>query len=279
MRPSTRDEFKIAIICALLVECDAVLASFDETFDKIGPNLRDPSWRRQLLSHMPGMGKVSATGVASNLCISFPGIKLSLVVGICGAIILGDVVSDCIVEYDFGRQYPDGFRPKGNIQDLPIRPNRDIRAVIFSLKLRETRRELEKGLSHNLRSLQAQSPTWQHPRTEHDVLFEASYHHRHYQNDTTCVCADCPSSSDLVCEMALLKDFVHIGLVACGDTVMKPGEHRDRLAEAEGVIEFEMEGAGVCGILPCVIIKGVCDYADNHKDTRWQRRRTRRLNG
>ncbi|KAE8363248.1 nucleoside phosphorylase domain-containing protein [Aspergillus caelatus] len=241
MRPSTRDEFKIAIICALPVECDAVLAPFDETFDKIGPNLRDPSWRRQLLSQMPGMGKVSATGVASNLCISFPGLKLALVVGICGAIILGDVVSDCIVEYDFGRQYPDG------------------------LKLRETRRELEKGLSHNLRSLQAQNPTWQHPRTAHDVLFEDSYRHRHYQNDTT----------DLVCEMALLKDCK--SLMCAGNPVIR--ERHEIRIHCSRVIEFEMEGAGVCGILPYVIIKGVCDYADNHKDTRWQRRRTPRLNG
>ncbi|KAE8135079.1 nucleoside phosphorylase domain-containing protein [Aspergillus pseudotamarii] len=320
MRPSTRDEFEIAIVCALPVECDAVLASFDETFDKSGQIYgKHPGdvnvyangrigLHNVVLSHMPGMGKVNAAGVASHLCISFPGIKLALVVGICGGVpfptstasnraevILGDVVvSDCIVEYDFGRQYPDGFRLRGNIQDVPGRPSRQIRAVLSSLKLRETRRELENRLSHHLRSLQAQNPIWQHPGAAHDVLFEASYRHRHYQNDTTCVCADCWSGSDPVCEEALLKDCkslmcagnpvirerhtksestapcVHIGPVACGDTVMKSGEHRDKLAEAEGVIGFEMEGAGVWDILPCVIIKGVCDYADSHKDKRWQ---------
>jgi hypothetical protein len=52
---------------------------------------------------------------------------------------------------------------------------------------------------------------------------------------------------------------------------MKSGEHRDKIAGMDGVIGFEMEGAGVWDNLPCVIIKGVCDYADSHKDKAWQK--------
>ena len=58
--------------------------------------------------------------------------------------------------------------------------------------------------------------------------------------------------------------------MASADIVMKSGEHRDRLAETEKVIGFEMEGAGMLGNLPCVIVKGVCDYADSHKNKVWQ---------
>ncbi|KAF5610782.1 hypothetical protein F25303_14521, partial [Fusarium sp. NRRL 25303] len=32
-----------------------------------------------------------------------------------------------------------------------------------------------------------------------------------------------------------------------------------------------MEGAGVWDILPCIVIKGACDYADSHKSKVWQR--------
>jgi nucleoside phosphorylase len=32
-----------------------------------------------------------------------------------------------------------------------------------------------------------------------------------------------------------------------------------------------MEGAGICGNLPCVVIKGVCDYVDSHKNKLWQK--------
>ncbi|KAL4759686.1 uncharacterized protein BDW70DRAFT_161387 [Aspergillus foveolatus] len=63
---------------------------------------------------------------------------------------------------------------------------------------------------------------------------------------------------------------VHIGTVASADTVMKSSEHRDRLVKSEGVIGFEMEGAGVWDNISCIIIKGVCDYADSHKNKAWQ---------
>jgi len=52
--------------------------------------------------------------------------------------------------------------------------------------------------------------------------------------------------------------------------VIKSAEHRDAIASAEKVIAFEMEGAGVwdnfTSCVSCVIIKGVCDYADSHKN-------------
>ena len=64
---------------------------------------------------------------------------------------------------------------------------------------------------------------------------------------------------------------VHFGLVASGDTVMKSGEDRDDIAARDGVIAFEMEGAGVWENFPgSLVIKGVCDYADSHKNKRWQ---------
>jgi hypothetical protein len=52
--------------------------------------------------------------------------------------------------------------------------------------------------------------------------------------------------------------------------VMKSGVHRDRIAGKEGVIAFEMEGAGVWDEVPCIVVKGVCDYADSHKHKGWQ---------
>ncbi|KAF6803603.1 nb-arc and tpr domain protein [Colletotrichum sojae] len=68
------------------------------------------------------------------------------------------------------------------------------------------------------------------------------------------------------------KDL-HFGLVASGDQVMKSGEHRDRISGVEGVVAFEMEAAGAWDHFSnsCVVIKGVCDYADSHKNKRWQR--------
>ena len=51
---------------------------------------------------------------------------------------------------------------------------------------------------------------------------------------------------------------------------MKSGHHRDEIAGREQVIAFEMEGAGVWDVLPSLVIKAVCDYADSHKNKNWQ---------
>jgi nucleoside phosphorylase len=52
--------------------------------------------------------------------------------------------------------------------------------------------------------------------------------------------------------------------------MMKSSEHHDDLAKVEGVIRFEMEGTGVWNNISSIIIKGVCDYADSHKNKAWQ---------
>ena len=52
---------------------------------------------------------------------------------------------------------------------------------------------------------------------------------------------------------------------------MKSGEHRDTIARKEHIVAFEMEGAGVWDSLLCIIIIGICDYADCHENKRWQR--------
>ncbi|KAJ0139450.1 hypothetical protein HZ326_17637 [Fusarium oxysporum f. sp. albedinis] len=63
---------------------------------------------------------------------------------------------------------------------------------------------------------------------------------------------------------------IHFGSMASGDTVMISAIHRDRIAAAENIIAFEMEGAGIWQELPCIIVKGVSDFADCEKTKEWQ---------
>ncbi|KAK4039162.1 hypothetical protein C8A01DRAFT_16801, partial [Parachaetomium inaequale] len=55
-----------------------------------------------------------------------------------------------------------------------------------------------------------------------------------------------------------------------GDAVMRSSEYRDQIASEHNVIAFEMEGAGVWDEIPCIVIKGICDYADSYKSKVWQ---------
>ena len=61
------------------------------------------------------------------------------------------------------------------------------------------------------------------------------------------------------------------GTIASGNQVIKDGLTRDRLSsELGGVLRFEMEAAGLMNSFPCLVIRGICDYADSHKNKRWQ---------
>lgn len=51
---------------------------------------------------------------------------------------------------------------------------------------------------------------------------------------------------------------------------MRHGPTRDRVAKELGAISFEMEAAGLMNSFPCLVIRGICDYADTHKNKRWQ---------
>jgi nucleoside phosphorylase len=64
---------------------------------------------------------------------------------------------------------------------------------------------------------------------------------------------------------------VYYGTIASGNQVMRSAAERDRVsAELGGVLCFEMEAAGLMNSFPCLVIRGICDYADSHKNKRWQ---------
>lgn len=65
---------------------------------------------------------------------------------------------------------------------------------------------------------------------------------------------------------------VHYGLIASGDQVVKDAKFRDLLNQRLGgnVLCIEMEAAGLMNDFPCIVIRGICDYADKHKTKEWQ---------
>ncbi|KAF5547026.1 hypothetical protein FNAPI_8638 [Fusarium napiforme] len=146
-RPGSRDQFQVALICALPLEANSVLSLFDHHWDEgndspcIGKARGDPnsysigimSGHNVVLAHPPGIGTIAAGTIAAFCKLSFPRIRLALVVGICGGapvnngipIYLGDVIiSTGIVPYDFGRRFPDRFE----INDTLSEQLRDILA-------------------------------------------------------------------------------------------------------------------------------------------------------
>jgi nucleoside phosphorylase len=156
--PRDRRGFEIALICALAVEAEPVQEAFDKFWEdggkKYGKAAEDPNEytygvvgeHNVVLAYMPGMGVGSAAAVAASMRVSFANIKLALVVGVCGGmpydsdgkeILLGDVIiSQALTQYDFGRQYPEGFKRKTGVQETLSRPNPEVRAIQTKLRRR-----------------------------------------------------------------------------------------------------------------------------------------------
>ena len=63
---------------------------------------------------------------------------------------------------------------------------------------------------------------------------------------------------------------VHYGLMASGNELIKNVMERDRLGQALGAKCVEMEAAGLMNDFPCNVVRGICDYADSHKNDLWQ---------
>ncbi|KAK4951244.1 hypothetical protein LTR10_010217 [Elasticomyces elasticus] len=62
---------------------------------------------------------------------------------------------------------------------------------------------------------------------------------------------------------------VHRGTIAGGEKVMRYDIERDLLARDLEVLCFEMEAAGALNDFPCLVIRGISDYSDSHKNDKW----------
>ncbi|KAK5715622.1 hypothetical protein LTR15_010268 [Elasticomyces elasticus] len=69
---------------------------------------------------------------------------------------------------------------------------------------------------------------------------------------------------------------IHYGVIASSNSLVKSALERDAVMErlkTRGInpICIEMEAAGLMNSFPCLVIRGICDYADEHKNDDWQK--------
>ncbi|PYI03163.1 purine and uridine phosphorylase [Aspergillus sclerotiicarbonarius CBS 121057] len=260
-----------------------------------------------LVTHAPRVGKVIAAKVAMNLRRKYHHIKLALVVGVCGGrpvredgnIWLGDVlVSEGLVQYDLGRKIPGGYVHKDGPKDSLPRPTGEAASFVARLGAPEQRHRLEASASRNLVALQ-QAPGTDiphYPGQKSDVLFAPTHRHGYcgrgsmeenpkvsYRGSrpiqTTCEQFQCAlDESQINRRRSQSSDIppqphIHFGMIASGDALLTTGEARDGIDLKESVIGFDMEGTslGVWTAFPsCIVIKGVCHYADGHYSEDWR---------
>jgi nucleoside phosphorylase len=113
------------------------------------------------------------------------------------------------------------------------------------------------------------NPGYAHQGFDNDRLFKASYDHIPGPD-----CQRCDTTNEVYRDPRdTTNPDIHYGTIGSGNTLIKDAATRDCIVAdlGEDCICFEMEAAGLMNHFPCLVIRGICDYADSHKNDRWQR--------
>jgi nucleoside phosphorylase len=286
-RQLRRDDYTVGWVCALPVELAAAQEMLDEEHHDLERDLDDNDENLYALGSIGGhnvaivclpagrIGNNPAATVATQMRATFKKIRFGLMVGIGGGVPsaeadvrLGDVVVSQphgtfagVVQYDMGKTTASGFERTGALNSSPqilLAAVAKVRAI--ELRGRSTLLEHVSKLERIAK--------FQRVKAGPDILFEATYDHDRGQT-----CDRCSVDRQEARQPRESEDevAVHYGTIASGNQVMRSAAERDRVsAELGGVLCFEMEAAGLMNSFPCLVIRGICDYADSHKNKRWQ---------
>ncbi|KAL4861384.1 hypothetical protein BDV12DRAFT_180362 [Aspergillus spectabilis] len=283
----THGSYTVAWICALSLELAAAKVVLDESH----PTLPQPksdhniytlgsvSGHNVVVACLPAgvYGTISATAAVSHLMTTYQNVRFGLMVGVGGGvprgnpdIRLGDIVvskptntSSGVIQYDYGKTLQSGrFHRTGSLNKPPP-------LLLKVIAQMESDHILRKASLSNIiaSSLHKEEVRKQFSRPSKDQLFHTTYDHVRDKPD----CATC-DQSQLVDrpERVTEEPYIHYGLVASGNQVMKDARARDMIAQELDILCFEMEAAGLMDEIPSLIIRGICDYCDSHKHKEWQ---------
>ncbi|KAM0637328.1 hypothetical protein ACHAQF_008840 [Verticillium nonalfalfae] len=294
---SDPNDYVIGWICAIATEYVAARELLDEKHDdpqSVSPHDNNSYTLGRMGKHnvviavLPDgeYGTASAANVARDMLHSFPNVRIGLMVGIGGGapsekhdIRLGDVVVSAprnghcgVFQYDFGKTLQ---AQKFQVTQFLNQPPAVLRTAVSDLKARYKADGhcIEDTIQTVLGNKKRLRREYQRPDTSKDRLYRAEVAHPR-NDDRACAtaCADDPSSliTRPVRDEEDDNPAIHYGLIASANRMMKDAVVRDRLSEEKEVLCFEMEAAGLMNHFPCLVIRGICDYADSHKNKEWQ---------
>ncbi|KAF7508093.1 hypothetical protein GJ744_009675 [Endocarpon pusillum] len=293
--------YSIGWIAPLPLELTAAKAVLDEDYGDIhvdgyiyhGGRLGQ---HNIVMAVQPKMGNDAASDLAARMRAAFKNIEYFVVVGIGGGvpsygpsgapseIVLGDVVVSYprgsyggVVRYDFGAWINEGqLEFRWHMNGPPD-------TLLNAVNVLQARHSMGSGTKiptflpgMRLKIHVPERQKFKDPGAEQDRLFQKdSFHPKESLNEDCKKYCDLSRSQMRHCrgiEAVRQADTpkIHYGNIASSNQLQISAHKRDQLHEELGVICFEMEGAGVIHKHPCLVIRGICDYSDSHKNKQWQ---------
>jgi nucleoside phosphorylase len=287
-------KYSVGWICAITVEYVAAQAFLDERHDppaSLPPSNKNDYTLGRIGKHnvvisvlpMGEYGTSSATHVAEGMMHNFPNIRIAMMVGIGGGapspkhdIRLGDIVVSIpgkgqggVIQYDFGKRIQgQSFQLTGFLDQSPS----ILRAAVNGLaaQYESDGHHLEETILEAFEKKPRLRKKYQRPDLASDRLYKSQYVHV----DDEMPCDRLCDPSCLILRDPRTEDddnpAIHYGLIASANQLMKDALVRDELAAQKDIMCFEMEAAGLMNNFPCLVIRGICDYSDSHKNKAWQ---------
>ncbi|KAK1837902.1 NB-ARC and TPR domain protein, partial [Colletotrichum chrysophilum] len=285
----SRDDYKVAWICPLEVEQIAAMEMLDEEHpappkppaDHNVYSLGSINGHNVVIAGLHQPGNCPAATVVAQMRMTFPNLRFGLLVGIGGGvpvqtdngmIRLGHVIvskpaggHSGALQYDHGKARDGQFKRTGALMPPP--------AVLLNaaqaLAVQRARLRVD-PVQQNVRRIDITSRglrRFQYPGEQNDYLFPPHYKHQHQ--------GACNTKCDLSKRIPRTTDdsdmfvVVHRGNIASGELVVKDALLRDKLAQHDELLCFEMEAAGAIADFPCLVVRGISDYCDSHKNDMW----------
>ncbi|PLN81398.1 purine and uridine phosphorylase [Aspergillus taichungensis] len=284
----THNDYRVACICPMGLEQAPLEAMLDTIHPSLPYNRDQNSYtlgrmgaHNIVIAAMPEIGNNNAAAVATQLLNDFPCIRFSLLVGIGGGvphmnrnidIRLGDVVVSNpsgtyggVVQFDRGKILAGGrYERVGMLQKPPDVLLASVRRL-ESLH-RRTDSQIPTILADMIRRFpKMEMGNYVHQGAENDQLFQAAFQHPG-GND----CRKCDLRETIQrAPRTSWAPVIHYGMIGSSNSVVKNSAIRDRLKADFNVLCVEMEAAGLMDSFPCLVIRGICDYADSHKNKMW----------
>ncbi|KAH0169431.1 purine and uridine phosphorylase, partial [Aureobasidium melanogenum] len=293
---SDPQQYTVGWICAIPTESIAASCFLDETHERpdyVSSNdsndytLGEMAGHNVVIAVLPDgeYGLTSATGVVKDMLASFPNIRVGLMVGIGGGaptvqndIRLGDIVVSSpqngtggVYQYDYGKLIQgQGLQQTGFLNQ----PSTLVRTTVNGLKTqyRMKGHKIDEIIRAILCDYPRLADEFSRPREDKDRLYKADFVHPVGNEGCDNCCGLLPER--IVERRARIQrednPVIHHGVIASSNSLMKDARVRDTFASEQGIMCFEMEAAGLMNHLPCLVIRGICDYSDSHKNKEWQ---------
>jgi nucleoside phosphorylase len=290
----SHEDYTVGWICPLEVEQIAALEMLDEEHERLPQsqtdhnayNLGSIAGHNVVIAGLHHPGNNPAATVVTQMRMTFPNLRFGLLVGIGGGvpattdngmIRLGDIVvskpagaHSGAVQYDHGKAKAGVFERTGALAPPPtvlLNAAQDLAAK------RARSRQGQDSIEQNIKRIDTRIRglrRYKYPGVSQDHLYRPEY--IHIKSGSSC--DECDPSQRIQRDTSDEDDdelyiVVHRGNIASGELVVKDAALRDRLANAYDLLCFETEAAGALADFPCLVIRGISDYCDSHKNDQW----------